>query len=338
MASDGFLVGVSADAEGPDGRPLFDLDLLDEAAVPWEWMPGEGELGPSDVAPYDALILFGRRVTEATLAGVGRLRLVARLGVGVDSVDVDACTRAGVLVTITPDGVRRPMAAATMAFVLALAHRLPEMDLHVRRGGWERFLHVGLGLQGRTIGIVGLGNVGRELAMLAAPFGLRVIAADPFATDMPSEVERCTLDELLGASDFVVVTCPLTDSTRKLIGAAQLARMKPTAYLVNVARGPIVDEAALVEALREGAIAGAALDVFDPEPVRADSALLSLENVILTPHAVGLTDELLKLSGRSVARAAIAVRDGRLPEWAINPEASASPSPGSDPHASRDSR
>lgn len=324
MASDGFFVGVSADAGGAEGRPLFDFDLLDDAAVQWEWMPGEGELAPVEVAPYDALILFGRRVTEATLVGVDRLRLVARLGVGVDSVDVEACTRAGVLVTITPDGVRRPMAAGAMAFVLSLAHRLPEMDRHVRRGGWERFLHIGLGLEGRTLGIVGLGNVGHELATLAAPFGLRIIATDPFVTETRSDVELRTLDELLGASDFVVVTCPLTDATRKLIGAAQLARMKPTAYLVNVARGPIVVEAALVEALREGVIAGAALDVFDPEPVRTDSALLSLENVILAPHAVGLTDELFRLSGRSVSRAAIAIRDGRTPEWAINPEASTS--------------
>ena len=322
MAPDGFLVGVSADAGGSDGRPLFDFDLLDEAAVPWEWLLGEGELAPVDVAPYDALILFGRRITEATLAGVDRLRLVARLGVGVDSVDVDACTGAGVLVTITPDGVRRPMAAGAMAFVLALAHRLPEMDRHVRRGGWERFLHVGLGLEGRTLGIIGLGNVGRELASLAAPFGLRVIATDPLVTETQSNVELRTLNGLLAESDFVAVTCPLTDDTRKLIGWPQLARMKPTAYLVNVARGPIVDEAALVEVLREGAIAGAALDVFDPEPVRADSGLLSLENVILAPHAVGLTDEFFRLSGRSVSRAAIAVRDGRVPEWAINPEAS----------------
>ena len=327
MAPDGFLVGISADAGGADGRPLFDFDLLDEAAVPWEWMPGEGELEPADVAPYDALILFGRRVTEATLADVETLRLIARLGVGVDSVDVDACTRARVLVTITPDGVRRPMAAGAMAFVLALAHRLPEMDRHVRGGGWERFRHVGLGLEGRTLGIVGLGNVGRELATLAAPFGLRVIAADPFVGDTRLDVELCTLDELLGASDFVAVTCPLTDDTRRLIGAARLARMKPTAYLVNVARGPIVDEAALVAALREGVIAGAALDVFDSEPLRADSALLSLENVILAPHAVGLTDEFFRLSGRSVSRAAIAVRDDRMPEWAINPGASALPGP-----------
>ena len=322
MAPDDFLVGVSGDAKDADGRPLFDFDLLDEAAVRWEWMPGDGELEPADVAPYDALVLFGRRVTRATLAGVDRLRLVARLGVGIDNVDVDACTRARVLVTITPDGVRRPMAAGAMAFVLALAHRLPEMDRHVRRGGWERFLHVGAGLEGRTLGIVGLGNVGRELAMLAAPFGLRVIAADPFVTDTQSGVELRTLEELLEASDFVAITCPLTDGTQKLIGAAQLARMKPTAYLVNVARGPIVDEVALIDALREGAIAGAALDVFDPEPVCADSLLLSLENVILAPHAVGLTDEFFRLSGRSVSRAAIAVRDGRMPEFAINPEAS----------------
>ena len=321
MAPDAFLVGVSGDVEQTDGHPLFDLSQLDEAAVAWEWMRSTSELEPGDVAPYDVIVLFSPRVTEATLVGVDRLRLVARLGVGIDNVDVDACTRAGVLVAITPDGVRRPMAAGAMAFVLALAHRLPEMDRHVRRGGWERFLHVGIGLQGRTLGIVGLGNVGRELAMLAAPFGLRIIATDPHVAEPPGGIELRGLDALLEAADFVAVTCPLTDETRHLIGAPELARMKPTAYLVNVARGPIVHEPALIHALQEGVIAGAGLDVFDPEPVSADSAMLSLENVILAPHAVGFTDELLRLSGWSVSRAAIAVRDGRMPEFAINPEA-----------------
>jgi len=325
MALDEFLVGVSGDVAGADARPRFDLALLDEASVSWEWLRAGGELEPEDVAPYDAIVLFGPSVTAATLAGVDRLRLVARLGVGIDNVDVDACTRAGVLVTITPDGVRRPMAAGAMAFVLALAHRLPEMDRHVRAGGWERFLHVGTGLDGRTLGVVGLGNVGRELAMLAAPFGLRVIVADPFVTDTPAGVELRALDELLETSDFVAVTCPLTDITRHLIGPSQLARMKPTAYLVNVARGPIVDEAALVVALRDGVIAGAALDVFDPEPVRPDNPLLELDNVLLAPHAVGFTDELLRLSGRSVSRAALAVRGGRMPEFPVNPEAARAP-------------
>lgn len=164
-------VGVTEVVRGADGRPVYDLSLLD--GLGWEWLRGHGELEPADLAGYDAVILFHPLVTAASLLGVERLRLVARLGVGVDNIDVPACTAAGVLVTVTPDSVRRPMASGGMAFVLALAHRLPEMDRHVRGGGWDRFAHVGVGLDGRTLGIVGLGNVGRELASLAAPFGLR---------------------------------------------------------------------------------------------------------------------------------------------------------------------
>ncbi|HEY3182949.1 MAG TPA: NAD(P)-dependent oxidoreductase [Gaiellaceae bacterium] len=319
--SDRFRVGITRDVEGTDGRPVYDLSALDEAGVEWEWLRGDGELTPADVAPFDAIVLFHPRVTSATLAGVDRLALVARLGVGVDNIDVDACTRARVLVTVTPDSVRRPMAAGAMAFVLALAHRLPEMDRHVRAGRWERFAHVGTGLDGRTLGIVGLGNVGRELATLAKPFGLHVVAADPFVADGPEGVELCALDDLLGRADFVVVTCPLTEETWHLVGAPQLARMKPTAYIVNIARGPIVDGEALAEALQAGVIAGAALDVFDPEPPSPDDPLLALDNVILAPHAIGLTDELFRLGGRSAARAVLAVRDGRLPEFPLNPEA-----------------
>ena len=313
-------VGVTEDVRGADGRPVYDLSLLDErAGVEWEWMRGEGELEPADVAPYDAIVLFHPEVTAASLRGAERLRMIARLGVGVDNIDVTACTAAGVLVTVTPDSVRRPMASGGMAFVLALAHRLTEMDRHVRAGGWDRFAHVGLGLDGRTLGIVGLGNVGRELATLAAPFGLTILAADPFVTEPPAGIELRSLDALLGAADFVVVTCPLTEETYHLLDAERLALMKPTAYVVNIARGPIVDGAALADALASGRLAGAALDVFEPEPVRPDDPLLGLDNVILAPHGIGLTDELLRLGGQSASRAVLAVADGRLPEFPLNP-------------------
>jgi D-3-phosphoglycerate dehydrogenase len=206
-----------------------------------------------------------------------------------------------------------------MAFVLALAHRLTEMDRHVRAGGWDRFAHIGMGLNGRTLGIVGLGNVGRELAFLAAPFGLELLAADPFVTEPPSGIELRPLDALLVAADFVVVTCPLTEETYHLLDARRLALMKPTAYLVNIARGPIVDGAALADALAAGRLAGAALDVFEPEPVRPDDPLLALDNVILAPHAIGLTDELFRLGGQSACRAVLAIAEGRVPEFPLNP-------------------
>jgi D-3-phosphoglycerate dehydrogenase len=313
-------VGVTEDLLGTDGRTVYDLSLLDERAdVDLEWVRGEGELQPADLAPYDAMVLYHPRVTAASLRGVARLRLIARLGVGVDNIDVDACTAAGVVVTTTPDSVRRPMASGAMAFVLALAHRLPEMDRHVRAGGWDRFAHVGMGLNGRTLGIVGLGNVGRELAALAAPFGLKILAADPFVTEAPQGIELLSLDALLAVADFVVVTCPLTADTYHLLDAERLTRMRPTAYLVNIARGPIVDGAALADALASGRIAGAALDVFEPEPVRRDDPLLGLDNVLLAPHAVGLTDEMFRLGGQSASRAVLAIADGRVPEFPLNP-------------------
>jgi phosphoglycerate dehydrogenase-like enzyme len=313
-------VGVSADMRGPDGRAVYDISLLDgREDIEWEWMGGTRELEPADLAPYDAILLFQQRVTAASLHGVERLRHIARVGVGVDNIDIEACNAAGVLVTTTPDSVRRPMASGAMAFLLALAHRLPEMDRHMRAGGWDRFAHVGIGLAGRTLGIVGLGNVGRELAKLAAPFDLRILAADPFVGEPPAGIELSPLEALLAEADFVVVTCPLTKETYHLLDAERLALMKPTAYLVNIARGPIVDGTALAEALAARRIAGAGLDVFEPEPVRPDDPLLTLDNVILAPHAVGLTDELFRLGGQSASRAVLAVADGRTPEFPLNP-------------------
>ena len=170
------------------------------------------------------------------------------------------------------------------------------------------------------LGILGLGNVGRELATLARPFGLRVVAADPFV-EAAEQVELVKLDDLVADADFVVVTCPLTTETHHLLDERRLARMKPTAFLVNVARGPIVDGRALADALRERRIAGAALDVFEHEPVDPDDPLLGLDNVVLAPHAVGLTDELMRLGGQSASRAVLAVRDGRMPEFPLNPSA-----------------
>src|SRR5262249_37030663 len=161
------------------------------------------------------------------------------------NVDVAACTERGVLLTITPDAIRRPMAQGAMAFVLALAHRLPELDRHVREGGWNRFAHIGIVLEGKTLGLVGVGNGGRDLVGLALPFGLRILAFDPYAAEPPAGVERAPLEQVLGEADFVVIACPLNDETRHLINAERLAQMRPEAYLVNIARGGIVDQPAL---------------------------------------------------------------------------------------------
>jgi phosphoglycerate dehydrogenase-like enzyme len=320
-----FRVGVTSDIVGEDGRLVYDLSLLDgHADLEWEVMQGHAdELTPRDVARYDAIVLFHPVVSRTTLSGERVPRLIARLGVGVDNVDVAACTERGVLVTTTPDSVRRPVAAGVMAFVLALAYRLPEMDRHMREGGFDRFAHVGVALRGRVLGVVGMGNVGRDVVELARPFGLRIIAADPYADpeSLPRDVELVPLDELLAQGDFVVVLCPLTDETRGLIDRRRIALIRPEAFLINVARGPIVDQAALTEALREWRIAGAALDVFEHEPLDPDDPLRSLDNVILSPHSLALTDELFRDGGASAARSVLAVAAGEMPEFTLNPDA-----------------
>jgi D-3-phosphoglycerate dehydrogenase len=317
-----FRVGVTRDIVRPDGTTVYDLSPLDAPGVHWQRLPEHGrELGVEHLGVFDAVLVFGARVGAAALAGRDRPLVLARIGVGYDNVDVDACTDRGVLLTITPDGIRRPMAQAGMAFLLALAHRLRERDRHVREGGWDRFAHVGMGLEGRTLGLVGLGNVGRELVGLARPFGLRILAADPYAGEVPGGVELVPLPTLLREADFVVLVCPLTDETRHLIDVERLALMRPSAYLVNIARGPVVDQAALTAALAERRIAGAALDVFDPEPIAADDPLLALDNVLLAAHCVGLLDQTFRDTGRSACESVLAVAAGRVPRYVVNPQA-----------------
>lgn len=323
-----FRVGVTRDFLKPDGTNGFGdigLSLLDDAGVGWEYLPAIGaEVPPEFARDYDGLLVLAPKITPATLAGANRLKVIARFGVGYDNIDVPACTAAGVLLTITPEGVRRPVAVAAITFVLALSHKLLVKDRLTRAGRWaEKLDYNGQGVTGRTLGIVGFGNIGRELATLATPFDLRLLAADPFAaTDSAAAlgVALVPLEQLLAEADYVCVTCALTKDTHHLLNADRIALMKPTAYLVNVARGPIVDQAALTTALQQRRIAGAGLDVFDPEPIAPDDPLLKLENVILTPHAICWTDECFGLNGRSAVRSLIAVANGAVPQHVVNRE------------------
>ena len=325
--SQAFRVGVTRDFLGPDGRmSLGDvgLGLLDDApGVEWEFLAEDTrELGAAQIRGFDALLVLAPRVTAATLAGSERLVVLARFGVGYDSVDVAACTRNGVLLTITPDGVRRPVATSLITFVLALAHKLLVKDRLTRAGRWsERTAHMGLGLTGRVLGLVGLGSIGREAARLARPFDLRVLAHDPYVPAAEAAAVGATLVDLpalLRTADFVGITCALTAETRHLIDAERLALMKPTAYLVNVARGPIVDQAALTAALRDGRIQGAALDVFEQEPVDPDDPILRLDNVVVTPHAMCWTDECFLGNGREAIGSILDVAAGRPPRHVVN--------------------
>jgi D-3-phosphoglycerate dehydrogenase len=327
MAQDKFRVGITRDNLKPDGKPIFDaacLSILDDPRIAWEFLPQiEAELTPQTAARYDALAVMLARVTRATVSGPDRrLKLIARFGVGYDTVDVPALTDNGVLLTITPDGVRRPVATAALTLVLMLAQKVPIKDRLVREGRWaERVNHFGTGLSGRTLGSIGVGNIGSELFRLAMPFAMRHIACDPYVTQesvRPLGVTLVDLDTLFREADFLCVNCPLNEETRKLVGARQFALMKPTAYFVNTARGPIVDEKALYETLAAGKIAGAGIDVFEQEPTPQDNPLLKLDNIVVTPHHICLTDECIATVAASVFNACKDLAHGRVPRNVVN--------------------
>lgn len=325
-----FRVGLTHDFLSADGSlALGDigLELLkNNPKVEYEFLPNVGnELTPELVDQFDALLVLAPRVSARTLDGCQRLTLVARFGVGYDSVDVPACTRNHVLLSITPDGVRRPVAASALALLLAVSHKLLVKDRITRQGRWhEKLNFMGVGLTGRTLGLVGLGNIGREIFKLAAPLEMRHLAYDPYASAEVAAflgVELTELDDLLRRSDFVIICCALTAETHHLFEARRLALMKPSSFLINIARGPIVDQAALTDSLQNGRIAGAALDVFEKEPIDADDPLLSLENVLLAPHAICWTDELFRRNGLDACQSILDVAAGRVPKVVVNRDA-----------------
>lgn len=323
-----FRVGVTGDFLKPDGTLGFGdvgLELFDQAGIPWEFFHcPSGEIATADAERFDGMLVLTPRVTKATVAGTSRLRIVARFGVGYDNVDVPACTENGVLVTITPDGVRRPVAVAALTFLLALSHKLRIKDELTRAGRWgEKLAHTGQGVTGRTLGIVGFGNIGREIARMCAPLEMKMIAFDPYFDEAAGQslgVASSPLDELMRQAEYVVIACALTDSTRHLINAERLAMMRPTAYLINVARGPIVDQKALTESLIQNRIAGAGLDVFEVEPISPDDPLLKLDNVIVAPHAICWTDECFRLIGKDAIGSLVDVAHGRVPKHVVNRE------------------
>lgn len=329
MAQGKFRVGITRDNLKPDGKPIFDesaLGILDQSGIEYEFLAeNEPELKPETAAKYDALAVMLAKVSRSTVSGAGkRLKLIARFGVGYDTVDVPALTENGVILTITPDGVRRPVATSALTFILMLAQRVLIKDRITREGRWgERLNHFGTGLSGRVLGSVGVGNIGSELFRLAAPFAMKHMGYDPYITQesvAPLGVKLVDLDTLLRESDFLCVNCPLNSETRKMIGAKQFALMRPTAFFINTARGPIVDEKALYETLAAKRIAGAGLDVFEQEPVSPDNPLLKLANVVVTPHHICLTDECINTVAASVFSACRDLAAGRVPKNVVNQE------------------
>jgi D-3-phosphoglycerate dehydrogenase / 2-oxoglutarate reductase len=244
---------------------------------------------------YDALVIrSSTKVTKEVIERARSLKVIGRAGVGVDNVDLDAATRRGVVVMNSPLGNSVTTAEHAISMMTALARHIPAANASLRAGRWERQKFIGTEVCGKTLGVVGLGNIGRIVADRALGLKMKVIGFDPMLTAEAAArigVELVSLDELLQNSDFITVHTPLTDDTRGMIGAAAFARMKKGVRIINCARGGIVDEAALVEALRSGKAAGAALDVFVEEPPPCDHPLLKLDNVIATPHLGAATDE-----------------------------------------------
>ncbi|MEM3547285.1 MAG: phosphoglycerate dehydrogenase [Candidatus Bathyarchaeia archaeon] len=275
------------------------------------------------LAEYDGIVLGTDKITKEVLTGDVRVRIIARHGVGVDNIDLQAATEKRIVVTYTPGANAESVAEHTIGLMLALSRRIVEAHMLMKSGGWTKFELIGFDLKGRTLGIIGLGSIGSRVAEIAKTFGMRILAYDPFVDRSKADrlgVELTSLEAVLKESDFVSIHASLTSETRGLIGERELRLMKPTAFLVNTARGAIVDENALVKALRENWIAGAALDVYSEEPLPREHPLRKMENTILTPHIASYTYEAIRKTDEMVLEALETFFSGGKPKWIANPE------------------
>ncbi len=284
--------------------------------------PGLGRDEYAAILPdYDALVVRSQLQVDAELIAAGqRLVVIGRAGVGVDNVDLDAATRAGIVVVNAPTGNTIAAAEHTLALLYAVARRVAAADASLRRGEWKRSQFTGVELRGRTLGIVGLGKIGQAIAARARAMEMTVLAVDPFVSEEQAAhhgAELVELPALLARSDAITLHVPLGRTTRGLIGARQLARMKPGTIVLNVARGGIVDEAALAESLRSGHLGGAGIDVFEHEPPTG-SPLLDAPNTVLTPHLGASTAEAQVLVAEEVAGQILDVLAGRPARYAVN--------------------
>lgn len=255
--------------------------------------------------------------------GARRLKVISRWGVGYDSIDVGEATRQGIVVAFTPGMLNETVADWAWALLLGIARRVPQAHDSVSGGEWTQ--HWGHDIAGKTLGIIGCGRIGQAVARRAAGFNMRVLGYDVVPSKEASGIEFVSLDALLGESDFVSLHAALTPENRGLIGEAQLRGMKPDAYIINTARGPLIDEPALARALREGWIAGAALDVFSAEPLPADNALRGAPNLILAPHQASFARETGEKVSMAAAEAIVSLMEGRPARWVVNPEVYQSP-------------
>ena len=321
-------ISLTADFYHEDGLPKFEdfgLDMLGDQIHVTRFDEHRTEITPDQLIGCAGALVLTPKVTAASVSQSRDLLAFGRFGVGYDTVDVEACTDQDVLVMITAGAVDRPVAEATVGWMIALTHHFIAKDRLVRTGRWdERTQYMGCELRDRTLGVIGLGGIGRKLVSLLKGFDMnRPLVCDPFVpASVVQEIgaEHVSLETLLANADFVSINCPLTKQTRGLIGADEIALMKSDAYLMNTARGGIVDEQALFEALLNKRIAGAALDCFDSEPVTEPHMFGQLDNVLLAPHCIAWTAELFRDIGRTACQSMLDLSQGRRPKGVLNPE------------------
>lgn len=307
------------------------LDLLGAAGCKLIHPPKAGPLNEAELLPLlpgmDAVFASMDRFTAAVLGSkeAANLKLISRWGVGYDAIDVPAATKQGIVIAYTPGLLNDAVADYAMALLFAVARRVHEGHTSMRAGKWTSLW--GQDVSGKTLGIIGCGRIGQAVAKRASGFNMRLLGADTQPNDDAKKlgIEFVPLDQLLAESDYVSLHCALTPETRGLIGEAQLRKMKPTAYLINTARGPVVDEAALLRALNEKWIAGAAIDAFVVEPLPADHPLRSAPNLLLTPHQASFGTDTGARVSEAAARAIVEMQAGRKPQWLVNPEVFNSP-------------
>lgn len=314
----------------PDGQPLIVLtDPIDPTAIRALEEMGEVRIaqpqGKGSLAclSVQASVLIVRSpIAASILSAASRLRGMVRYGAGIDMIPIAQASEQGIAVTNVPDANSRSVAEYALGQIVSLARQLPRADHLLRREGWaaaRALAAQGVDLHGKRLAIVGMGNVGRQLAgMASAAFQMKVLGVRQSASPMPEGIEHRTLEQALPEADFLVLACPLSEQTRGLLNGQRLGLMKPSAYVVNVARGPVVDEGALIHALVSGQIAGAVLDVFEQEPLPANSRLFEVPGLVLSPHLAGITQESMRRIGEVVVTQTQALLAGRLPEHLVN--------------------
>lgn len=273
-------------------------------------------------AEAEGLLVTYAKITAEVIGGLKNCRSIGRFGIGVDNIDVEAATRAGIIVTYVPDYCLDEVSDHALALLLSLARKVVYSDRLVQSGRWEMKAVTPLRrVRGGTLGLVGLGQIPRLLAPKARALGLKIIASDPFVKEADADllgIELVDFEALLERADYVSIHAPLTPKTHHLFNAEAFARMKPEAYLINTARGPLIDEAALAQALDDGQLAGAALDVVTTEPLAADSPLLGRDNVILTPHTAFYSEDALLDLQSKAAEDVARVLSGEAPRYPVN--------------------